>query len=448
MAEKNSEERVWLKLLVNKERNKVLFAEAGKDFVDVLFSFLTLPLGTIARLLQKPSNTKPQPASTVGCFNSLYQSVADLNKSYFLTKTTKEMLLQPMNSSEDYCSTLKLNIDDTPPAKYFLCTNLGGNCYYNSRPAFVITDDLIVMPNSKNVTSFGLLQNFGIKSTSSLQQMAFNVTKEKVLDLLRCSLISKSPLTDLFLRKKISVERLPRFLNFDVESSTNIQISVKLVIRKSDGKILYAQGEEDFADMLISFLTFPLGGIVKKLKGNCSLGSIDRLYKSIVDLDENRYFKSEKAKSRLVDPPVALQFKLNQKILPIQPEMNYYCYYHGKNLKECITHNQFFISDEVRTNEKYRLNMRLVNTSGNQEGYFQGLKMYVVTDDLVVTRSSPISSSNLIDSSESSLDDLKEKVVTIGVKECLSILMAALTSTSALTNGLAHLLTEVKEEEK
>jgi hypothetical protein len=219
------------------------------------------------------------------------------------------------------------------------------------------------------------------------------------------------------LRKKISVERLPRFLNFDVESSTNIQISVKLVIRKSDGKILYAQGEEDFADMLISFLTFPLGGIVKKLKGNCSLGSIDRLYKSIVDLDENRYFKSEKAKSRLVDPPVALQFKLNQKILPIQPEMNYYCYYHGKNLKECITHNQFFISDEVRTNEKYRLNMRLVNTSGNQEGYFQGLKMYVVTDDLVVTRSSPISSSNLIDSSESSLDDLKEKVVTIGVKE-------------------------------
>ena len=30
--------------------------------------------------------------------------------------------------------------------------------------------------------------------------------------------------------------------------------------------------------------------------------------------------------------------------------------------------------------------------------------------------------------------------------QCLGILMAALTSTSALTNGLAHLLTEVKEE--
>ncbi|MCI15708.1 DUF674 family protein [Trifolium medium] len=72
--------------------------------------------------------------------------------------------------------------------------------------------------------------------------------------------------------------------------------------------------------------------------------------------------------------------------------------------------------------------------------------MYVATDDLVVSQSSPISSLNLINSSKTSLDDLKEKVVTIGVKECLSILMAALTSTSALTNGLAHLLTEVKEE--
>lgn len=44
-----------LKVLVDKETNKVLFAEAGKDFVDVLLSFLTLPMGTIARLVAKDS---------------------------------------------------------------------------------------------------------------------------------------------------------------------------------------------------------------------------------------------------------------------------------------------------------------------------------------------------------------------------------------------------------
>lgn len=38
--------QVSLKLLVNTETNQVLFAEAGKDFVDILCGFLTLPLGT------------------------------------------------------------------------------------------------------------------------------------------------------------------------------------------------------------------------------------------------------------------------------------------------------------------------------------------------------------------------------------------------------------------
>ncbi|RHN48409.1 hypothetical protein MtrunA17_Chr7g0263461 [Medicago truncatula] len=47
-----TEATVELKLLIDKETNNVIFAEAGKDFVDILFSFLTLPLGTIARLIE------------------------------------------------------------------------------------------------------------------------------------------------------------------------------------------------------------------------------------------------------------------------------------------------------------------------------------------------------------------------------------------------------------
>ncbi|PNX70098.1 hypothetical protein L195_g057087, partial [Trifolium pratense] len=107
-----TEEIVQLKLLINEESNKVVFAEAGKDFVDILCSFLTLPLGTIARLSRKDSNIGPV---SVGCLNSLYQSVVDLDKGYLWTDSIKEMLLQPKNSSEDYCSSIKLNIDDTQP---------------------------------------------------------------------------------------------------------------------------------------------------------------------------------------------------------------------------------------------------------------------------------------------------------------------------------------------
>jgi len=57
---------ISLKLLLGKEKNRVVFAEYDKDFIDILFSFLTLPMGTIARLLDKQSS--------VGCMDKLYKS--------------------------------------------------------------------------------------------------------------------------------------------------------------------------------------------------------------------------------------------------------------------------------------------------------------------------------------------------------------------------------------
>jgi hypothetical protein len=53
--------------------------------------------------------------------------------------------------------------------------------FVNSVATFVITDDLTVMPNCIDYTSFSLLQEFGIKSPSSVKETVLNVTKEKVL---------------------------------------------------------------------------------------------------------------------------------------------------------------------------------------------------------------------------------------------------------------------------
>ncbi|CAI8612691.1 unnamed protein product [Vicia faba] len=83
--------------------------------------------------------------------------------------------------------------------------------------------------------------------------------------------------------------------------------------------------------------------------------------------------------------------------------------------------------------------------------YMSGILDYychngVTSDDLVISPLSPISALGSHDRFKTPLDDVKEQIVTIGVKECLNILKATLTSTSALTNGLAHLLTGIKEE--
>jgi hypothetical protein len=212
-ATTKTEEEVTLKLLVNKDTNKVLFAEAGKEFVDVLFSFLTFPLGTIARLIEKESS---MGSLTIGCLNSLYHCVENLEEECLGTRMTKDVLLRPANSSEGYCRTLKLNIDDTEPTKYFLCTDFPTcksdsfgslgisinkyNCdrcgnplnrsvlfkhfengFVKNGATFIITDELSVMPNSMDITNFSLLQTFGLESASSVKEMTVTVNKEKVL---------------------------------------------------------------------------------------------------------------------------------------------------------------------------------------------------------------------------------------------------------------------------
>lgn len=119
MAESSGEAKVYLRLVIDEEKNKVVLAEAGKDFVDVLFSFLTLPMGTIARLFKK--HNKAHTVS-VGCFNNLYTSVVDIGFDNFQTEACKRMLLCPKSVSDVQCQRLKVNINPTEGGqKYFKC---------------------------------------------------------------------------------------------------------------------------------------------------------------------------------------------------------------------------------------------------------------------------------------------------------------------------------------
>ena len=56
-----------MKLLIDTENRKVLFAEADKDFIDFLFHILRLPLGTIIPL--------PKKQGMVGSFENIYDSI-------------------------------------------------------------------------------------------------------------------------------------------------------------------------------------------------------------------------------------------------------------------------------------------------------------------------------------------------------------------------------------
>lgn len=120
MASKQ-EPKLSLTLLVDKERNCVVVAEASGDLIDILFSFLTLPLGTIIRLVSKKQGH--DEADEIGCINNLYQSLENSGDEVFWNHICKRMLLCPRNPCEALCQKLKVKLDDTKPMKYFMCSS-------------------------------------------------------------------------------------------------------------------------------------------------------------------------------------------------------------------------------------------------------------------------------------------------------------------------------------
>jgi hypothetical protein len=208
-------DNVRLRVLVDKERNRVLYAESGKDFVDVLFSFLTLPLGTIARLVAKDEDSNIK-AVKFGSISSLYQSVKDFEQQYLWSETCKEMLLNPINSMEGYCQQLKLNIDENETVvQYFMCDRLecrrkesgcllsflrNQKCccgrvmnievfpeclnlekgFVKENVTFIISDDLYVMPNHFGA-SLHLLQKLGGPNTiDAIEEQTVDIDKKEV----------------------------------------------------------------------------------------------------------------------------------------------------------------------------------------------------------------------------------------------------------------------------
>ncbi|KAE9618131.1 hypothetical protein Lalb_Chr03g0042921 [Lupinus albus] len=473
-----------LKLMVHQEANKVLFAEVGKDFVDVLISFLTLPLGTIARLVAKECDMGPLKIASL---SSLCESVGNIGDEYMCSDTCKEMLLQPRNPMEDYCRSMKLNFDDTEPTKYYVCNNFlecrrarvvmcstfknkkcsCGNLlekqispktsfdfdgFVKNSSCFMVTDDLCLLPMSLDAM-FSIIKKMDIEDMSSLKEIVVDVTKNKLIDLLKCSLVSKAPFTDVFLRKKLcfqkSIGKIVFPSDFSEEQCT--QVKVKIMYQKSDGKVVCAQGKEDFANFLLSILTLPLGAVVRLLQGNSSMGSVDGLYKSVVDLDED-LFNTKELKAKLVNLGLAPQFKLSDQVVPISDfkAPDYYCV--SKSSKSRITELYLTSGNLYIYHDLYRTlnNLDMVDPISENEGtkgFGRGSTIYVVTDDLVVSPMSSISAISLINNMNTTLRDIEEKDVSIGLKEGLSILKASLISSLALTDGLAHLLTNVKRED-
>ncbi|KAK2643799.1 hypothetical protein Ddye_018994 [Dipteronia dyeriana] len=165
---------VKLKLLIDKKGNKVLFAESSKDFVDFLFYLLSLPVGTVVKLLK--------PKSLVGALGKLYESIENLNEAYIQPNQNKNTLLNPTNPL--FAAEVPLLLTDNQESntrKVYLCP-----CNHQH----VADIPNVTCPHCKVVMNIETL-------LSNLQQ------QRQGLNLLKASLECKNVLTGVYLGNKL-----------------------------------------------------------------------------------------------------------------------------------------------------------------------------------------------------------------------------------------------------
>ncbi|KAK5841451.1 hypothetical protein PVK06_003772 [Gossypium arboreum] len=418
--------KVSIKLLIDQESNKVIVAEAGSDIVDIFRSLLKFPLGNIARLIGKH-----QCLQRAGCLNNLYNSVENLSLTSFRTDACKSMLLNPRSIYEDeYSKKLKLYMDVSEPTGYFLCrtylcikTGRWFSHYKTSRCScgelmdnptdlkvgtvankdesegesmFFITDDLTVMHGLPG-DLMNILLNLGINNVCQIE--------EKVVDISSNESMLVAP-------------------NVKVTTEKDSKTRVKIMLRKSDRKILYGEASEDFVDLLFSFLTIPLEFALELLggKGNLTMGSISNLFK---DLDT--IFSITKQNSYLngILPPFYS--------CPI--ELPSICSQHPTK----ILHSSYGYLKQLDPKSP-------IPNATNSRGYFKKKSLFVITDDLVVKSLSSVSSFSLLKETGTPLCDVEQVVISIGEVEALALLRACLCSSSALSALLNLYVKQPKQE--
>ena len=205
-----------MKLLIDTENRKVLFAEADKDFIDFLFHILRLPLGTIIPLLKNQG--------TVGSFGSIYDSIENLSTTYLQPNVNKETLLKHkvhISSTTGVVPLLLPNIESSSMSrKFYRCSRIqNSNChgyvadncsalcpscqgsmnrdvsfvdpptinntvssgggYVKGVVTYMIMDDLEVKPMS-TISSITLLNKFNVKQLGDLEEKVVELGMEEV----------------------------------------------------------------------------------------------------------------------------------------------------------------------------------------------------------------------------------------------------------------------------
>ncbi|GLJ10605.1 hypothetical protein SUGI_0131670 [Cryptomeria japonica] len=198
-----------VRFLIDTKTRRIVYAEAGKLFIDFLFSILNMPIGYITRLLLKWQSTKK-----VGSVTNLHESREKLGDderfpecgyinifSFSMTGGGKCYVCP--HAGQDSHETTTHNISNEGEEKCWCGQNMNrivelpGCSGYVSQSSFLITDELHItassMANSRNIHT-----QFNINDFTDLEKRTVFVDSDKACELAGASLVSKTVLNDVF----------------------------------------------------------------------------------------------------------------------------------------------------------------------------------------------------------------------------------------------------------
>ncbi|KAG9441506.1 hypothetical protein H6P81_017360 [Aristolochia fimbriata] len=481
-----ADREIKLKLLVESWCNRVVFAECDSEFVDVLFSFLTMPMGSIIHLCGKETK--------MGCIDRLYQSVEELDERFFENEACKSMLLRPRSPSELKCANLAVNynvaapstgyhlyacncIYSKDPVSYYRgcqCRLCGGimdhqlalrypsgssGVFVQQKKEFVVRDDLQVIPFVASET-LSVMKKLG-NTRNTVEERDVKIGSEEVLRLLKCSLHSQTALTDALLSNNIPItgqvklksdEKASDFVKNEQTNKGRRTMKRKLVMNRETKEVLHLEAREDLVNQILSFLTFPFGSVLKLMRGSAAgspfLGSsVSNIYSAAEEFSTggDNPFKSEESKTELVSPRLGCFMGCDDQLLihhlvdeaDSPPFYTVYC--HAKYRSPCaldvIDTEPGYCRHSIKKVQKNAINPKLPNGGTAKGGGFMRTNTScIITDDLSIK---PLSSSTVflvMNRYRLIVDEVEKQEISIGEEEAAAILRASMTSQTVLTD--------------
>uniref|UniRef100_A0ACD5WRL0 Uncharacterized protein n=1 Tax=Avena sativa TaxID=4498 RepID=A0ACD5WRL0_AVESA len=236
--------------------------------------------------------------------------------------------------------------------------------------------------------------------------------------MLKASLSSDTIFTDVFLSNgsddqaaRVTVKPASVGQKIKVNSGSLSESNIKLFYDRQEKKVMYAECKHDFVDLLLGFLTYPVGCLIKNITDGAITSHLasrryENLYNSVVDLDAAGFLRGgyPNPKEALLNPPLS----------PLSVH------------RECFT-----LKEGDQRPENYMGLLPYSSCDGCCNDLVED-RRYVVDDDLLIHQASATSVMKHWCRRDEA--NVVEMDITMGEQDAAMLLQAMLTSKMVLTD--------------